>query len=117
MIITIVVLACEVRAARASAIQLASPSDLGFGGRVVTYPTGAPADPFDITAGTVTLTFSTPEFFFFDVSDGTNYDFPAGTRVLGTTPNGPLTIRFSTGIREVGLVAQGLALDIELKRI
>jgi PEP-CTERM motif len=108
-----VALLCHVSPAHASAIQLGSASDLSAGGTLVTFPAGSPTNPFAIVAGAVTLTFSTPDFFFFDTSDGLGFDFPAGTRLLGTTPKGPLTIGFSTGVREFGLFTQGLALDNE----
>jgi PEP-CTERM motif len=102
--------------ARASAIQLKNASDLSVGGTPVIYPDGPLSNPFDITAGGVTLTFSTAftsGSLFRDTSDGSNYDFPIGTPVLGTQDNGPLTITFSTGIREVGFFAQSLAFDEE----
>jgi PEP-CTERM motif len=106
---------CTAAQARASAIQLVDASELSAGGTVVTYP-GLLSDPlvFDITAGAVTLTFSTPGLFSVLDSDGVSFDFAAGTTLLvNNLQSGPLTINFSTGVREVGLFAQSLAFDTE----
>jgi hypothetical protein len=107
------VLTCHATPARASAIQLNSASDLSAGGTVVTYPPGTPTSPFDIAAGGVTLTFSTPGFFQMFVQDGTFApDFPPASTLLGNLAAGPLTVEFSTGIQEVGFFAQGLTPDV-----
>jgi hypothetical protein len=110
-----IALMCSAEQARASAIQLNSPSDLSAGGTVVTFP-GVLSDPFafDITASAVTLTFSTPGLFTVMDSDGVSFDFAAGTTLLvNNLQSGPLTINFSTGVREVGLFAQSFAFDTE----
>lgn len=105
---------CSAAQARASAIQLTSPSDLSAGGTVVTFP-NLLSDPFafDITAGAVTLTFSTPGLFNVFEQDGSFApDFPATSILLADLQQGPLTISFSTGIGELGLFAQGLFPDV-----
>jgi len=113
IVATTVVLMCHVTPARASAIQLNNASDLSVGGAVATYPPGGPlTNPFSIAAGAVGLTYSTPGLFSQDIADGTNFDFPVGTTLL-INQDGPLTITFSTGIREVGLFAQSVAFDFE----
>lgn len=109
------VLLCQAVPARAGAIQLTDASQLSAGGSVVTFP-GLLSDPFgfDLTGGGVTLTFSTLGIFTVLESDGVSFDFPAGTNLLvNNLQSGPLTINFSTGVREVGLFAQSLALDTE----
>jgi hypothetical protein len=106
------VLTCHAAPACASAIQLNSPSDLSAGDTVVTYPLGAPLSPFDIAAGGVTLTFSTPGLFNVLLQDGSFApDFPAASTLLANLFDGPLTVTFSTGIQEVGFFAQGYALN------
>ena len=110
-----VCLLCHVSSANASAIQLTDVSDLAPGAVVVTYPTPAP-DPFsfDLTAGGITLNFSTPGLFTVLDSDGVSFDFPANTTLLvNNLQSGPLTITFSGGVHEFGLFAQSLALDME----
>jgi hypothetical protein len=99
---------CHAVPAAAGAIQLGNPSDLSAGAIAGDYPLGPPGDPLNVDVGAVTLSFSTPGFLFLDMSDGSNYDFPAGTSVLGTLPDGPMTVDFSSGVREVGLFAQGV---------
>jgi hypothetical protein len=107
------VLTCHATPARASAIQLNSPSDLSAGGTVVTYPPATPTSPFDIAAGGVTLTFSTPGLFQIFVQDGSFApDFPAASTLLADLVDGPLTVTFSTGIQEVGFFAQGFTPDV-----
>jgi PEP-CTERM motif-containing protein len=107
------VLTCHATPARASAIQLNSASDLSAGGTVVTYPLATPTSPFDIAAGGVTLTFSTPGFFQIFLQDGSFApDFPPASTLLANLFDGPLTVTFSTGIQEVGFFAQGLTADI-----
>jgi hypothetical protein len=51
-------------------------------------------------------------------SDGSNFDFAAGTTLLETTaggfaPDGPLVIEFAKGVTEFGLSAQNYAPDTE----
>jgi hypothetical protein len=107
-------LLCQALPARAGAIQLTDASQLSAGGSVVTFP-GLLPNPFafDLTGGGMTLTFSTPGVFTVLDSDG-SFDFPAGTTLLvNNLQSGPLTINFSTGVREVGLFAQSLAFDSE----
>ncbi|HEV2984662.1 MAG TPA: PEP-CTERM sorting domain-containing protein [Vicinamibacterales bacterium] len=109
------VLTCHAAPARASAIQLNNASDLSAGGTVVTYPLGTPPSPFDIAAGGVTLTFSTPGFFQTFVQDQDGFfapDFPAASTLLANLFDGPLTVTFSTGIQEVGFFAQGFNSDV-----
>jgi hypothetical protein len=110
-----IALMCSAAQARASAIQLVDASELSAGGTVVTYP-GLLSNPFafEITTGAVTLTFSTPGLFTVLDSDGLSFDFAAGTTLLmNNLQSGPLTINFSTGIREVGLFAQSFAFGTE----
>jgi hypothetical protein len=102
----------------ASAIQLNSPSALSPGGIELTYPlSGTPSNPFEVAAGGVTLTYSPDSafgFFSFDSANGINFDYLLGTRLLiNTLQNGPLTIKFSTGIHEVGFFAQSASVDTE----
>ena len=111
----VAMLLCHAVPARASAIQLTDASQLSTGGSVVTFP-GLLSDPFafDLTGGSVTLTFSTLGLFTVLDSDGVSFDFPANTTLLvNNLQSGPLTISFSTGVREVGVFAQSLALDTE----
>ncbi len=96
----------------AGVIQLTTPSQLNSGDTTVTYPASLgnnPASPLSITAGGNTLTFSltgSNRNFQRFVSDGVTYDFPAGTALLDTLGNAPLTINFSAGILELGFRAQ-----------
>jgi len=95
----------------AGAVQLTAPGQLTPGGATVNYPASlgnTPASPLVINAGGNTLTFaiSGANFARFE-SDGTTYDFAAGTTLLDTLGNGPLNINFSTGVLELGLRAQG----------
>jgi hypothetical protein len=107
------VLTCHAAPALASAIQLNSASDLSAGGTVVTYPLATPPSPFDIAAGGVTLTFSTPGLFQIFLQDGFYApDFPAASTLLANLGDGPLTVTFSTGIQEVGFFAQGFFPDV-----
>jgi hypothetical protein len=108
-------LLCRAVPARASAIQLTDASQLSGGGIVVTFPDLLPNPfAFDLTAGGTTLTFSTPGVFSLIESDGVSFDFPAGTTLLANNlQSGPLTIQFSSGVQEVGLFAQSLALGDE----
>jgi PEP-CTERM motif len=110
--VAICLLGC-VSSAYAGAIQLTSVSDLTPGGTQITYPTPIP-DPFDfdLSAGGVTLNFSTPGIFSVLDSDGLSFDFPAGTTLL-VNQGGPLTIDFLAGVQEFGLFAQSLAFDLE----
>jgi PEP-CTERM motif len=99
--------------ARASAIQLNDPSALTPGGSVVTYPTPLPdLFTFDLTAGGVTINFSTAGIFSGLDSDGVSFDFPLGTTML-LNQGAPLTINFASGVREFGLSAQSVAFDFE----
>jgi hypothetical protein len=103
----------RVPSASAGAIQLTDISDLTPGGTQITYPTPI-ADPFnfDLTAGGVTLNFSTLGIFSVLDSDGVSFDFTAGTTLL-VNQGGPLTITFATGVQEFGLFAQILTFDME----
>jgi hypothetical protein len=105
---------CSAAQARASAIQLNSPSDLSGGGTEVTYPSSLPNPlAFDVAAGAVTLSFSTPGLFNVFEQDGSFApDFPLTSMLLADLQQGPLTISFSTGIRELGFFAQGLFPDV-----
>jgi PEP-CTERM motif len=105
---------CSAAQARASAIQLNSPSDLSGGGTEVTYPSSLPNPlAFDVAAGAVTLSFSTPGLFNVFEQDGSFApDFPLTSILLADLQQGPLTISFSTGIRELGFFAQGLFPDV-----
>jgi hypothetical protein len=109
-----IALMCTAAQARASAIQLNSPSDLSAGGTEVTYPNVLPNPlAFDLDAGAVTLTFSTPGFFNVFEQDGSFApDFPPNSILLADLQEGPLTISFSSGILEFGLFAQGLFTDV-----
>jgi hypothetical protein len=105
---------CHATAAHASAIQLNDFSELSAGGTLATYPAGAPSNPLTITAGGVTLTFST-DVLGFALDDGSFFAFPAAMTpiLLNNQGNGPMTIEFSTGIREFGFLAQSAGVDIE----
>jgi hypothetical protein len=107
-------LLCRVPAAQASAIQLNDFSDMSAGGTLVPFPGGAPVNPLTMTAGGVTLTFST-DVLGFTLDDGSLFAFPPGMTpvLLNNQGNGPMTIEFSTGIQEFGFLAQNVAVDIE----
>jgi len=95
----------------AGVVQLTSPAQLNPGGITVNYPAAlgsTPPSPLVISAGGNILTFDTngANFGRF-VSDGTTYDFAAGTTLLDTLGNAPLTIDFNSGVLELGLRAQG----------
>lgn len=100
--------------ARASAIQLNDSSDLSAGGTEVTYPIPLPNPlAFDVAAGALTLSFSTPGLFNVFEQDGSFApDFPANSVLLADLQQGPLTISFWTGIREFGFFAQGFFPDV-----
>jgi hypothetical protein len=102
---------CLAPSAQASAIQLTDVSELTPGGTLVTFPTPPLADPFELelTAGGVTLNFSTPGQLStaFQADEFFAPQFPAGATLLANLLEGPLTIAFSTGVREVGFFAQG----------
>lgn len=104
-------LLCSVPSAYAGAIQLHDVSELSAGGTLVTYPTPPLPDPFDLdlTAGGVTLHVSTPGELStaFQADEFFAPQFPAGATLLANLLDGPLTIAFSTGVREVGFFAQG----------
>jgi len=105
-----IALMCTAAQARASAIQLVDASHLSTDDTVATYPSPLP-DPFgfQVVAGGVTLTFSTPGIL------STNFmadelfapQFPTGATLLANIQEGPLTITFLTGIKELGFFAQG----------
>ena len=111
--------------AHAAVTQLSSASQLNSGDVVVTIP-GAdqsmPASPLTVQQGDNTLTFTAAGGSFFrQNSDGTNFDFAAGTPLLETnsggsfaTATGPLTLSFSRGVTEFGLQAQDFAPDNEI---
>jgi PEP-CTERM motif-containing protein len=95
----------------AGAIQLTDVSQLTPGGTLVSYPT-APPNPFEVDAGGVLLSFSTPiAFNEFDQDGSFAPEFPPGSTLLFNLLDGPLTIDFAPGIHEVGLFAQGFLLD------
>jgi len=102
-----VALMCSAAPARAGAIQLIDISELSAGGTVVTFPDSLP-DPLHLVGDGVTLTFTTPGLFATFVADEFFApEFPSGATLLANLQDGPLTIDFSTGIREVGFFAQG----------
>src|ERR1700704_5761805 len=109
-----IALMCSAAQARASAIQLNSLSDLSAGGTEVTFPNSLPnPSAFDVTAGALTLSFSTPGLFNVFEQDGSFApDFPPSSMLLADLQQGPLTISFLTGIRELGFFAQGLFPDV-----
>ena len=109
-----IALLCSAAQARASAIQLNDSSDLTAGGTEVTYPSPLPNPfAFDVAAGALTLSFSTPGLFNVFEQDGSFApDFPANSVLLADLQQGPLTISFSTGIREFGFFAQGFFPDV-----
>jgi hypothetical protein len=102
-------LLCQAVPARASAIQLNDPSELSAGDTVVTFPNPLPgSSAFDVTAGAVTLGFSSPGLFNIFEQDGSFApEFPLGAMLLANLFEDPLTITFSSGIREIGFLAQG----------
>ena len=100
-------LMCSAAPARAGAIQLFDVSELSAGATVVTYPDPLP-DPLQLLGDGVALTFSSPGLFSTFVADEFFApQFPAGATLLANLQDGPLTIDFSTGIRELGFFAQG----------
>jgi hypothetical protein len=89
----------------AGAIQLTDVSQLTPGGTLVSYP-AAPPNPFEVDAGGVLLSFSTPITFNGFEQDGMFApEFPPGATLLFSL--GPLTIDFAPGIHEIGFFAQG----------
>ena len=95
----------------AGAIQLTDVSQLSPGGTLVSYP-APPPNPFDVDAGSVLLSFSTPiAFNEFDQDGSFAPEFPLGATLLFNLLDGPLTIDFAPGVREVGFFAQGFSLD------
>lgn len=105
-------LVCQAVPARASAIQLTDPSQLSGAAVTVGYELVFPTNPLAITADGVTLTFSSPGLF--NVFDSTGmFDFPSNTTLLANLQEGPLTIAFSTGVKEFGFFAQSTAVDEE----
>jgi hypothetical protein len=104
----------RVPAAQASAIQLNDFSDMSAGGTLVPFSGGAPTNPLTMTAGGVTLTFSTG-MNGFTLDDGSLFAFPPEMTpvLLNNQGNGPMTIEFSTGIQEFGFLAQNVAFDVE----
>jgi hypothetical protein len=91
----------------AGAIQLTDVSQLTPGGTLVSYP-AAPPNPFEVDAGGVLLSFSTSiAFNEFDQDGSFAPEFPLGSTLLFNLADGPLTIDFAPGIREVGFFAQG----------
>jgi hypothetical protein len=107
-------LLCRVPAAQASAIQLNDFSEMSAGGTLVPFPGGDPTNPLAITAGGVTLTFTTG-MNGFTLDDGSSFAFPPEmTPVLfNNQGNGPMTIDFLPGIQEFGFLAQNVAFDFE----
>ncbi len=100
----------QVPSAYAGAIQLTNVSDLTPGGTQITYPTSIPDSfNFNLSAGGVTLTFSSG---IFSVLDSDGFDFPAGTTLL-LTQGGSLTIDFGPGVQEFGLFAQSREFNFE----
>jgi hypothetical protein len=98
---------CQASPAQAGAIQLTDVTELSPGGIVVSYPI-APPNPLEIDAGGVLLSFSTPlTFSTFDQDGSFAPEFPPGSTLLFNVGEGPLTIDFAPGIREVGFFAQG----------
>jgi PEP-CTERM motif len=95
----------------AGAIQLTDVSQLTPGGTLVSYPV-APPNPFEVDAGGVLLSFSTPIVFNeFDQDGSFAPEFPLGSTLLFNLLDGPLTIDFAPGIHEVGFFAQGFIPD------
>jgi hypothetical protein len=97
----------------AGAIQLTDVSQLTPGGTVVSYPAGPPP-LFDVDAGGVLLSFSTPIAFNSFVQGQTGFfapQFPPGSTLLFNFLDGPLTIDFDPGSREVGFFAQGVSFN------
>jgi hypothetical protein len=109
-----IALMCTAAQARANAIQLVDASELSAGGTEVTYPSPLPNPfAFDINAGAVTLSFSTPGLFNVFEQDGSFApDFPLNSVLLADLQQGPLTISFFSGISEFGFFAQGFFPDV-----
>jgi hypothetical protein len=98
---------CRVPSVHAGAIQLTDVSQLTPDGTLVSYP-AAPPNPFEVDADGVLLSFSTPIAFNGLDQDGSFApEFPLGSTLLFNLADGPLTIDFAPGIREVGFFAQG----------
>lgn len=109
--------------ARAQFAQLRSPGDLAPGDPTVSY--GGPYNQvvtgdISLTGGGNTLTLHSAGGAFYVQTAGTDLDFAAGTPLLettdGTSPAGPLTIRFAQGVQAFGLYAQDFAADTETFR-
>jgi len=103
----------RVPSAFAGAIQLTDVSQLTGGTPVPPYPAGPPPF-FDLDAGGVTLSFSTPILFNSFVQGQTGFfapQFPPDSTLLFNFLDGPLTIDFAPGIREVGFFAQGVSFN------
>ena len=99
----------------AGAIQLTDVSQLTPGGTLVSYPAGPPP-VFDVDADGVLLKFSTPFAFSLFVQGQTGFfapQFPPDSTLLLNFLDGPLTIDFDPGIREVGFFAQGANPDTD----
>jgi hypothetical protein len=98
----------------AGAIQLTDVSQLTPGGTPVPpYPAGPPPF-FDLDAGGVTLSFSASILFNQFVQGQTGFfapQFPPDSTLLFNFLDGPLTIDFAPGIREVGFFAQGFSFN------
>ncbi len=109
--------------ARADAIQLFSAAELTPGAGVAVYPPVTPGfsgsffrSPLVVRAGVLSITLSTANTVggtLLRVDQGIGFfgDFPTGTRLIQTVnqsglPTAPLTIDFSTGVREFGLNAE-----------
>lgn len=111
LVAAVVGLFCQASPAQAGAIQLTDVTELSAGGIVVSYPS-APPNPLNIDAGGVLLSFSTPIVFnAFDQDGSFAPEFPLGSTLLFNLLDGPLTIDFAPGVREVGFFAQGFTLD------
>jgi PEP-CTERM putative exosortase interaction domain len=107
----VVGLCCQASPAEAGAIQLIDVAELSAGGIDVSYPS-VPPNPLDIDADGVLLSFSTPiAFSEFDQDGMFAPQFPPGSTLLFNLAEGPLTIDFAPGIREVGFFAQGFSIN------
>jgi hypothetical protein len=106
--------------ARATVITLSDPSQLNPADVMFDYPQPegtTVASPYSVAAVTTTLAFSTATgnpFFREDQGSLFGGDFPNGTRLLSTNASdpfiprsdGPVTITFTPGVREVGVGAE-----------
>jgi PEP-CTERM motif len=111
------------RVVDAGFIVLSSPAGLSSGDATTDPYSGTSGtfypNPFIATGGGNTLAFTVAGMALsrFD-ADGVEEDFAAGTHLLSTddasgVASGPLTIAFTKGVSEFGLMAQSIGFDTE----